>query len=91
MEIEIIKTDNPDVVIERRIQEKEINLNDLEIRKNMVQDQISQMVELIIDKNFPDEIKQIIEEKNNLIRAERFQYEMELQNIENDLYRYRNI
>jgi hypothetical protein len=91
MEIEIIKTENPDVVIERRIQEKEINLNDLEIRKNMVQDQISQMVELIIDENFPDEIKQIIEEKNNLIRAEKFQYEMELQNIKNDLYRYRNI
>lgn len=79
--MEIIKTDNPDIVIERTINEKEIDISKLNIRKAIIEEAISNINLLEIDENYPQEVKIILEEKNQLLIAERYWLELQLQEV----------
>lgn len=85
MEIEIIKTDNPDVVIERRIQEKEINIMEL---KDNLEKTIFDRDNIIfdeIDENYPENIKSIIKENNIKKYEQKIEYDFIINNLQNKI------
>lgn len=53
---QIIKTDNPDILIERSVIDKEINIKDLEKEILELKNQLNQFNMLEINEDYPDEI-----------------------------------
>ena len=83
MEIEIIKTDNPDIVIERRIEDKEINIREL---KDNLEKTIFDRDNIIfdeIDENYPENIKSIIKENNIKKYEQKMEYDFIINNLQN--------
>lgn len=85
MEIEIIKTDNPDIVIERRIEDKEINIREL---KDNLEKTIFDRDNIIfdeIDENYPENIKSIIKENNIKKYEQKMEYDFIINNLQNKI------
>lgn len=86
--IEIIKTENPDVVIQRKTVDTEVNLQALRERKAMFEEQLANIVLLEIDESFPDYVKDILREKNEITTAEKMFLETDLADLISQLEKY---
>ncbi|MFA5528617.1 MAG: hypothetical protein WC996_08360 [Peptostreptococcales bacterium] len=82
---QIIKTDNPDIIIERSVIDKEINIKDLEKEILELKNQLNQFNMLEVNEQYPDEIKEIIYEKNHNIELEMVYFETQIKEKEDFL------
>jgi hypothetical protein len=88
METEIIKTDDPNILIERTIIEKEIDvewLNNLRLWYIEILDWYNRQLEAINSKTIPAFLAEIVEKEKERIIWEKATYEVEIQRIDNIL------
>ena len=69
--IEIIKTEDENIVIERKITDTEINIQELKDRIIFLQEKLNEIIDVEIADFYPEEVKEIIFENNHLKEIER--------------------
>ena len=85
--IQIIKTENPDVVIERKTINREINIKELEDSISELQGALDDIVDIEILDIYPEEVKNLIIERNEENRRD---IEIELSLLNEELNKYVN-
>lgn len=87
MEPEIIKTDDPNIIIERTIIDKEINLDDINFQIKSIIDQINNLnIKINIIKNTNiDNLKDILSKQLGDFEAEKVGLEYRLEQLNNTI------
>lgn len=87
METEIIKTENPNIVIKRTIFESEINIENQKSIKDGLLNLLSELRQKVSQlesvKNVPVLLKDVVSKEINEIKGEIFTYENEVAKIDN--------
>ena len=82
---EIIKTDNPDIVIERVVIDKEYNIKSLEDEVKHLSNQLNDLRYIEVKEEYDDAVKNIIKDKNYEIELERVYIESQIIDLQNKL------
>lgn len=87
MEIEIIKTDNENIVIERTIVERLVDISDvanlITSHKCMIEELQGRINNIGVHEDLPKEVLILIEEKKSLLAGEIFSYQEQINKLEN--------
>lgn len=87
MATEIIKTDDPNIVIERTVVDKEKNLLVLQNRISELNQLRDGLIDIIILKVYPEEVKKMIEARNAEYFEQRLDIDNEIESINNEIKR----